>query len=97
MKKLVEKYVGQNIGINFMQLKKYDIAYLVSASDEYFTIKDPKTNISYTYQYKWIMNVIEAEGGISTGGIFSQQNYPVLIEVFHFVVYSGSVGVGVSF
>ncbi|MDI6767102.1 MAG: hypothetical protein QME52_09800 [Bacteroidota bacterium] len=97
MNELLQKYVGQDIGINFKEVKKYDYAKLLTVETDYFTVQDPETNIRYSYSFRWLLNVVEGEGGISTVGVFSSKNFPVCIEVFHLVVYSGAGGVGISF
>jgi hypothetical protein len=96
MRDILKKYVGQTIGINFKQPKGYEYAELVEVSDDHLSVKDPETGITFHFPLRWIMNIVESEAGLSLG-TFSKKDYPVLVEVFHLVVYSGAAGVGISF
>ena len=60
MDELLRKYIGQNIGINFKEPKKYDFAKLIKVESNYFTILDTSTNLMYSYSFSWILNIIES-------------------------------------
>jgi hypothetical protein len=97
MNQILTKYVGEDIGINFKEAKKYDEAELVEVNVDYFSIRDPETNLLYSYPVRAILNIVEGDGGVSAGGVFSRKEYAVCVEVWHMVVYSGAAGIGVSF
>jgi hypothetical protein len=95
MNELLQKYIGQNIGINFREFTKYEFAKLIKVETDYFTVENTETNISYNYSFNWVLSVIESDGKLSTG-FFSRKKFPVCIEVYHLVVYSGATGIGIS-
>ena len=91
---LLGKYTSQVIGINCKEPKKYHSARLVGVADEYFSVFVSDTAITIHYPYSQIVHVIEANGGISTGIVFTKQ-FPVVIEVMQLIVYSGGVGLSI--
>lgn len=97
MKDILQRYVGQNIGINFKEVKEFDTVQLLKVTEEYFTVQVPKSQIMRSYPYAWVLSITEADGGLSSGSTFwmNKKSFPVCVEVFHLVVYSG--GVGISF
>ena len=97
MNELLQKYIGENIGINFKNVKRYDYAKLIKVEKDYFAVEDSRSRITYSYSYTSILNIIEADGGLSSGSFFDKRKYPVCIEVYHLLVYSGAMGIGVSF
>lgn len=97
MKEIFERYVGEQIGVNCCEPKKYSPATLTAAHDDYFTIQHPSNGLSYSYPYRWVLNVAEGEGGVQAGGLFAKHNYAVVVEVFHLVVYTGATGGGIGF
>jgi len=91
---LLAKYMNQTVGLNWKEPKKYHPAKLVGITDEYFSVFVADLAFTVHYPYHQIVHVIEAEGGISTGIIFTRE-FPVVIETMQLIVYSGAVGVSI--
>ena len=47
-----------------------------------------------SFPLRHVLSVVEAEKGVSTGVIFRDQ-FCVVIEAFHVVVYSGAAGISI--
>jgi len=92
---LLTRYIDREIGINHKEPKEFSSAVLSQVTDDFISVYLPEKQITISYPLQYVLNVVEAERGISTGFFFGKQ-YVVLIEVFHLIVYNGAVGVGVS-
>ena len=93
MYKLLEKYINQEIGINVESPTRYQKAKLVEVTEDYLTVLLEKKGIYFTFPLRWVLNIITAKGGNVSIGVLGK-DYPVVIEVYHLVVYSGGIGVG---
>jgi hypothetical protein len=93
--KLLSEYVGQTIGINYKSPTKYQEAELVEVEEEYFFVIGKETGLKYYFPYHVILNITGADTAIViSGGMFSGEKvFPIIIQVNHLIVYSGSVGV----
>jgi hypothetical protein len=86
--------------MNLHEPKKLDYATLLKVGEDHLSVLDEDSGLIYHFPLSWVINVIEASGGIATTGaslfgfsISSKKEYRVIIEVFHLVVYSGAAGV----
>lgn len=88
---LLSRYLDRYVGVNHRDPKKFERVLLTKVSDAFFTIfvADNQTKVSFPLRY--VLSVTEAEGGVSTGVIFREQ-FTVIIQVYHLVIYSGAVG-----
>ncbi len=67
---------------------KIESALLTQVEDDYFTIKDHKNNYIHHFTYNSIVQVIENQEGVETGGLFShKERFPIVIKVSHLVEY----------
>ena len=98
MKDLFKKYVGNDVGINFKDLRKFHAARLVNACDTFFTIEGLKSEqVKIHYNYSNVITACEISAGTSTAEIFSPKKVNFLIQVNHLVVGSGGgIGIGIG-
>jgi hypothetical protein len=88
---LLSRYIGTDVGINYSEPKEFSSANLLNVTDDFISIYVSEKNVTITYPLQQIVNIVEADGGVSTG-VFFKKRYTVIIEVFHLVVYKGAVG-----
>ena len=89
---LLSKYQNHAIGINSKEPKAFAAAELIALHDEFFSIFVRESGLTIHFPYRRIVQVLEAESGVSMGTIFTKE-YPVVVEVLHQIVYSGAVGI----
>ena len=91
---LLTRYISRYVGINYRGTKKFERALLTRVSDDFLTIFAEEKQTNITFPLRHVLSIVEAEKGVSTGVIFRDE-FCVVIEVFHVVVYSGAVGVSI--
>ena len=91
---LLSRYLSRYVGVNHRDTKKFERALLTRVSDDFFTVFAAENKTSISFPLRHVLSVVEAEKGVSTGVIFRDQ-FCVVIEVFHVVVYSGAVGISI--
>ena len=96
MRAVLEKYVGEQVGINCKEAAKYHSAKLVSANDRYFTVElaDPKVTVHYPYSQ--LMFVSESLSGFKTAGFFSGNRVRAFLQVNILAIGGNGFGVGVG-
>lgn len=88
MKMLLEKYLDQDIGINFEKPFRIESAKLVALYDNYFSIIDYSKGYTHHFRYQSIVQVIEHPQGIDVGGLFTHKaHHNVVIKVGHLIEY----------
>ncbi len=97
---ILKPYEGQTIGINYDEPTKTKSAVLEQAADEYFTVLIQDRNrreMRVFYPYRQIVSAYQAPGGsVRIGSVLSGSNVPIVIQVFHLVVYQGGIGFAIS-
>lgn len=90
-------YLGGPIGINASEPKTLDYATLVEVTDDYFTVDLARKNgLRLTYPLSRVVHIAEGVGGVEVGGLLGRRTYPLTVEVYHLIVYTGAVGFGFS-
>lgn len=89
MKILIEKQLGNVIGINIARAHRIDAARLVAAEDDYFSVETDENQNRYHIPYANIVKIVENPDGVSVSGLFvSHKSYPFVIKVGHVVEYA---------
>jgi hypothetical protein len=91
---LLARYLNRYVGVNYRDTKKFERALLTRVSDDFFTVFAAENKTSISFPLRHVLSVVEADKGVTTGMIFRDQ-FCVVIEVFHVVVYSGAVGISI--
>lgn len=88
MRKLIEKQVGNEIGININSAHRIESATLISADDECFSVRASDDENLYHVPYVNIVKVIENPEGVTVSGFFkSHKTHPFVIKIGHVVEY----------
>lgn len=88
MKDLIEKQLGNEIGINIHSAHRIEPATLIAATDEYFSITTQADENVFHVPYANIVKVIENPGGVIVSGFFkSRKTHPFVIKIGHVVEY----------
>ena len=69
-------------------------------TDHYFSVRDNRTGLSHGFPLSWILHVVTGEAGVTMPAetLFGKgKSFPIAVEVYHHVIYKGSVGFGMSF
>lgn len=95
LRELFTRYLGQDIGINYKSPTTYEEAKLLEAENEYFYVLGKETGLKYYFPYSVILSITGTETAIVVGGnmFIRGKTFPLLIQVNHLIVYSGSIGV----
>lgn len=91
MARVLRRYVGEEIGVNWRAVDKFERAKLVAASPELVTIDTPNGLIHYSMRYVMFCQ----EGAYEIGGLMSKREVPILMQVHQVVIYQGWVGISV--
>ena len=75
MLKLLKKYQGQSIGINYDNSADIREAELVEVNDNFFSIFVKDKQLHYHYPLSTILTVIEGPDGVSPGGPEKTANF----------------------
>ena len=93
MKTIFERYKGKYIGINCTDSVKIDVLELFVVQDDYFGVLDRTSGFRAYYPYESLLGVFEKDDGFKE----KNQVFSLMVNVNHFVLYKGSIGVGVIF
>ena len=84
MKKLLQPFVDTEIGINLERPLHIEAVTLTGVQDEYFSVVDRQKGYTHHFSYCSILQIIEHEGGIEIGGLFThKQQFPLVIKISH--------------
>ncbi len=91
---MLEKYVGQTIGVNHSDPAKIEPATLVGVNADCFTVRIAEGMLCH-FPLRVVLSATTAvaDGTIQIGGFFATREYQIVIQVYHMVIYEGSVGV----
>lgn len=88
MKNLIEKQIGNEVGINLHSAHRIESATLISADDDYFSVRTVADENLYHVPYVNIVKVIENPDGVTVSGFFkSHKTHPFVIKIGHVVEY----------
>jgi hypothetical protein len=98
MDKIIARHKGELIGLNLEKPAEFNAVHLVDANESFITIEAENGSHLY-YSTRYV--IFASEGEFSLYTRFARKRAPVklLVQVYHFLVYSGggSVGVGIAF
>lgn len=87
IRKLLMKYVGKTIGINYDNSAKIASAALVEVNSEYLTVEVPSKGLRYHFPLPTVLSIIEGtdETGVPTGA--ANEVYNAVIKIFPLVLF----------
>ena len=88
MREILKKYVGEEIGINIERPFRIDPVKITFAGDDHFSVQDHDREYTHHFSYQSIAQIIENEGGIDIGGLFThKKHFSVIVKIGHIVEY----------
>ena len=88
MKSILEKHVGQQIGLNVNRPFHIEALQLVAVHEAYFSVSPEKNGDLYHIPYANIVRIAENPEGVLIGGLFHQKKrYPLVVKIGHIVEY----------
>ncbi len=86
MKPLFDRYLNQRIGLNHHTAYHIDEALLTVVADTYFGAVGARDGVTHYYPYSAVIHVMEKEGGVEVGGLFTHKHlWPLVVKVGHVV------------
>ena len=86
MKALFDRYVNARIGLNYHTAYHIDEATLTLVADTYFGALGAKDGVTHYYPYTAVIHVMEKDGGVEVGGLFTHKHlWPLVVKVGHVV------------
>ncbi len=86
MKTLFDRYLQTKIGLNYHTAYHIDEATLVEATETYFAALGERDGVTHCYPYSAVIHVMEKEGGVVVGGLFTHKHaWPLVVKVGHVV------------
>jgi len=79
MKKILENYLEQEIGINIERPLRIDSATLKSVDNQFFSVVDENKGYTHHFSYNSIIQIIEHPDGIDVGGLFEHKKHFILV------------------
>jgi hypothetical protein len=84
MKRILDNYLEQEIGINIERPLRIDSAILKAVGDTYFSVIDESKGYLHHFSYTSIVQIIEHPHGIDVGGLFEhKKHFNLVIKVGH--------------
>ncbi len=88
MKGILEKYLDDEIGINYEKPFRIEAVTLVGVEKNYFSVFDHNNGYTHHFSYHSIVQIIEHQGGIDVGGFFThKKHHTVVVKVGHLMEY----------
>ena len=89
MKKILQNYLDQEIGINVERPLRIDAAVLIAVDDAFFSIRDSYKGYIHHFSYNSIIQIIEHPDGIDVGGLFEhKQHFNLVVKIGHIQEYT---------
>lgn len=89
MQDVLAPYVNHVVGMNLSRPNKMELTRILHVGGDFFTVKTKPGRLHFPF--RWIMEVSQAEGvGFQVG----RETVPLLIIMYHLVVYGGGTYVG---
>jgi hypothetical protein len=83
---ILKPYLNTEIGINYLKPYHVDPATLAAVAEDHFSVRSPEDGAVYTYPYSNVVRIIEREGGVSVGSLFThRKSYSVVVKVGHMI------------
>ena len=84
MKRILDNYIDQEIGINIERPLRIDSAFLKTVGDDCFSVVDEYKGYTHHFPYQNIIQIIEHPDGIDVGGLFEhKKHFNLVIKVGH--------------
>jgi len=88
LKKIFEKYLNKQVGINIDKAFHIQSAQLVDIENDFFTVTLEENDDLHHFKYSSIVHVIENPKGVVIKKIFSHNKaYPIVIKIGHLFEY----------
>jgi len=87
MLKLLKKYQGRAVGINYDNSADIREAELVEVNDNFFSVFVKDKQLHYHYPLSTILTVIEGQDGVSLGGAEKTAKFNAVIKVYPLVLF----------
>ena len=87
MQKLLKKYQGRAIGINYDNSMEIKEAKLVETNREFFSVFVQDKKLHYSYPLRNIFTVIEGKDGVEAGDSKNQAKFKAVIKVYPLVPF----------
>ncbi len=84
--KLLQKYEGQEIGINYDDPAEIKKAQLAKVNEDHFSVLVMENELLYSYPFSNILSIVEAMAGVPVDVSGETANYPIVVRVLHLMV-----------
>ena len=89
MRRILDNYLEQEIGINIERPLRIDSAILKGVTESYFSVVDEHKGYTHHFSYNSIIQVIEHPDGIDVGGLFEhKKHFNLVIKISHIQEYA---------
>jgi hypothetical protein len=85
--RLLKRYKGKAIGINYDNSAEIKEAELIEANEEFFSIMVKEKKVQYSYPLKTILTIVEGEQGVETGEDGKKAKFDAVIKVYPLVLF----------
>ena len=87
LQKLLKKYVGKTIGINYDNSAKIASAQLIEINNEYLTVAVESKGLHYHFPLPTVLSIIEgaSDNGVPTGA--ANEVYDAVIKIYPLVLF----------
>jgi len=99
MKELFTRYIGQKIGLNFMEIGKFHATVLVAVHDEYFSVRATDGGPIAHYPFQQVLSFLESADGIpisAVGLVLKTPRVPFVVQTHVLGTKTGTI-IGMSF
>jgi hypothetical protein len=83
---LLNKYKGQNVGINYDNSADIKTAELVAANDEFFTVMVKGKKLQYSFPLHTLLSLTEGEDGVQREDFEDDTRYSAVIKVYPLIL-----------
>ena len=85
--RLLKRYKGKAIGINYDNSAEIKEAELIEANEEFFSVMVKEKKIQYSYPLNTILTIVEGEQGVETGEKDEKAKFDAVIKVYPLVLF----------
>jgi len=85
--RLLKKYEGKTIGINYDNSAEIKEAELVEANDEFFSVMVKDKKLQYSYPLQTLLSLIEGEDGVKTEEAEPRAKFDAVIKIYPLVLF----------
>ncbi len=94
LKNLLAAYVGAEIGANLRNPASVESARLASVQEDHFVLECD--GMLFHVPYSQIIKAVSAPDRVAVKASVLGNRYPLVLDLFHLVVYKGAIGFGLS-